>query len=206
MSNNIIHPTAFVDRNVVLGKNNYIGPYCYITGFTTIGNNNRFEAHCSIGTPAEHREYMGNNPEQLSNKVYIGNNNIVREFVTINAGTKTITSIRHNNTLLRGTHIGHDVTMEDNCTLSCNVLIGGHCYLMNGVNLGLGSIVHQFVKIGAYAMIGMGSVVTKNKMIFCGEMWYGNPAKYQSINQIGISRNNITQEQLLELNQRYIKL
>jgi acyl-[acyl carrier protein]--UDP-N-acetylglucosamine O-acyltransferase len=55
-------------------------------------------------------------------------------------------------------------------------------------------------------MIGMGSVVTKNKLIFCGELWYGNPAKYQGMNHIGIARNNITQEQLFELNKQYSKI
>jgi UDP-N-acetylglucosamine acyltransferase len=204
MENNYIHPTAIIGENVTLGEGNYIGAYCNITN-AVIGDNNRFEAYVSIGTQAEHRDYMGND-KLVTKKVLIGDNNIIREFVTINAGTLNPTIIGYKNTLLRGSHIGHDTEIKNNCAISCNVMIGGHCYLMAGVNIGLNAVIHQFTKIGAYAMIGMGSVVTKNKLIFCGELWYGNPAKYQGINNVGLARNNITQEHLFELNKQYTKI
>jgi UDP-N-acetylglucosamine acyltransferase len=127
---NFIHPTAVISDDVTLGHGNYIGPYCYITGKTVIGDNNRFEAYCSIGTPPEHRDHFTNSPFN----VIIGNNNTIREFVTINAGTVRSTVLGNNIVMLRNSHIGHDSIIEDKVNLSCNLLIGGHSYIMEGAN------------------------------------------------------------------------
>jgi len=195
MKNNLIHPTAIIGENVTLGENNYIGPYCYITGDTIIGDNNRFEAYCSIGTPPEHRDYFTNS----AFNVIIGNNNIVREFVTINAGTIRNTILKNNTIILRNSYIGHDSIIENKVNLSCNVLIGGHSYIMEGVNMGLGSICHQFKIIGAYSMIGMGTIVTKNSKIEPGNIYIGSPSRFLKENTIGLERNNINKEYLNNL-------
>ena len=192
---NFIHHTSIIGENVTLGDNNYIGPFCYITGNTTIGNNNRFEAYCSIGTPAEHRDYLYLGDK----KTIIGNSNVFREFITINAGTKNPTIVNNNIIMLRNSHIGHDSTIEDGVNLSCNVLIGGHSYVMRGANFGLGSVCHQFSKIGAYSMIGMGCVVTKKSLIEVGKIYIGSPARFLKDNIIGIQRNNISDIKLQEL-------
>jgi len=195
MKLNYIHPTSIIGPNVMLGNNNYIGPFCYITGDTIIGDNNRFEAYCSIGTPPEHRDYFTSDNQKLT----IGNNNTFREFITINAGTKDITILNNNITILRGSYVGHDCILEDKVNLSCNVLIGGHSYLMEGCNFGLGAICHQFSRIGAYSMVGMGTVITKNTQITPGKIYVGSPAKYLKENLIGLERNNITIDQLKQL-------
>lgn len=202
MKNNIIHPTAIIDNGVIIGENNYIGPYCYITGNTQIGDNNRFEAYCSIGTPPEHRDHFDNHPY----KVIIGNNCTIREFVTINSGTIRNTILGNNIVMLRNSHIGHDSIIEDRVNLSCNVLIGGHSYIMEGVNMGLGSMCHQFSIIGAYSMIGMGAVVVKTNRINPGETYVGNPAKFLKENKIGLARNGVTQEKMSELVTKYFSL
>jgi UDP-N-acetylglucosamine acyltransferase len=80
--------------------------------------------------------------------------------------------------MLRGSHLGHDVMVENNVTISCNVLVGGHSIIGSGANLGLGAILHQFSKIGCYSMIGMGTIVTKKSNIQCFGTYVGNPAKY----------------------------
>jgi len=196
---NLIHATAIIDECVTIGDNNYIGPYCFITGHTVIGNNNRFEAYCSIGSPAEHRDYF----KTITGSTIIGNDNIFREFITVNAGTKNSTIIRNNVTMLRNSHVGHDSFIEDSVTLSCNVLIGGHSYVMEGVNFGLGSICHQFSVIGAYSMIGMGSVITKSSNIEPGNIYIGSPAKLLKPNTIGLERNNIDKNLLIKLNEKY---
>jgi UDP-N-acetylglucosamine acyltransferase len=202
MKENYIHPTATVDNNVELGFNNYIGPYCYITGKTKIGNNNRFEAYCSIGTPSEHRDYFTGSPFG----VIIGNNCTIREYVTINSGTVRDTILWNNVNMLRGSHIGHDSIIEDKANLSCNVLIGGHSHLMEGVNMGLGSMCHQFLVLGAYSMIGMGGVVVKTSEIHPGEIYVGNPVKFLKENKIGLNRNNIDSAKLTELTNKYFAL
>jgi len=199
---NQIHPTAIVGENVTLGYGNYIGPYCYITENTIIGNNNRFEAYCSIGTPPEHREYFDNSPFG----VIIGDNNTIREFVTINAGTVRNTVLGNNIVMLRNSHIGHDSIIEDKANLSCNVLIGGHSHIMEGANLGLGAMCHQFLVIGAYSMIGMGGVVVKSSVVQPGEIHVGNPVKFLKENKIGLQRNNIDSNKLLELTNRYFSV
>lgn len=172
---NFIHPTAIVGENVQLGNNNYIGAYCNIVGDTIIGDNNRFEAYCSIGTYPEHRTYF---EKQIKTRVVIGNNNVFREFVTINAGTIQDTIVEDYVWMLRGSHVGHDALIRSFCTLSCNVLIGGHSLLGRWVNMGLGSICHQYSIIGSGAMIGMGCIITKKTPVKPFETHVGNPAKY----------------------------
>jgi len=199
---NFIHATAIIGENVTLGYENYIGPYCYITENTVIGNNNRFEAYCSIGTPPEHRDHFTDSPFN----VIIGDNNTIREFVTINAGTVRNTILGNDIVMLRNSHIGHDSIIEDKANLSCNVLIGGHSHIMEGANLGLGAMCHQFLVIGAYAMIGMGGIVVKSSVIQPGEIHVGNPVKFLKENKIGLQRNNIDSNKLLELTNRYFLL
>lgn len=201
--NNFIHNTAIIGSDVkIIGTNNYIGPYCIIQGNTTIGSNNRFEAYCSIGSSAEHRDYF----YSTDGVVIIGDNNVFREYVTVNSGTVRATTLGSNIIMLRNSHIGHDSIVEDNVNLSCNVLIGGHSYIMKGANFGLGSICHQFSKIGAYSMIGMGSIITKTREVKPGQIVVGSPATYIKMNEVGLQRNNITSEQLKIYEELYEKL
>ena len=191
---NQIHPTAHIGENVVLGKNNYIGPNCYIIGDTSIGDGNRFEAFCSIGTIAE--DYHAN--VHISD-LFIGNNNVFREFTTVNAGTVRSTIIGSEVKMLRGSHVGHDAIIDNHVVLSCNVLIGGHSMVYKGANLGLGAIIHQLTKVGHYAMVGMGAIVTKSSNIEPGGIYFGNPAKYVRENTIGLERFNISEDEITRL-------
>lgn len=196
---NYIHPTSIIDPSVVLGDNNYIGPFCYITGNTTIGDNNRFEAYCSIGTPAEHRDHFTSD----KGKTIIGNNNIIREFVTIHSGTITSTVLKDQITILNHSHIAHDTYIENKAIISANVTFAGHCHVMEGANVAMGSICHQFQIIGAYSMVGMGSVVTKKTNIEPGKIYIGSPSKFLKLNNIGLERNNITPKKLSEFVEHY---
>lgn len=200
--NNFIHNTAIIEPTVILGDNNYIGPFCHITGNTVIGNNNRFESYCSIGSPAEHRDYFFD----TTSKLRIGNNNIIREFVTIHAGTTAETQLNNNIILLNHSHIAHDVYIENNVTISAGVTFAGHCYVMEGANVAMGSLIHQFQVIGAYSMTGMGSVVTKTTPIEPGGIYIGAPAKFLKKNTVGLERNNITTQTIEQLIRKYYKI
>jgi UDP-N-acetylglucosamine acyltransferase len=191
---NQIHPTAFIGEDVILGENNYIGPNCYIVGDTSIGNGNRFEAFCSIGTIGE--DYHN---DVKKSDLFIGNNNIFREFTTVNVGTLRSTIVSSNIKMLRGSHVGHDAIIDNDVVISCNVLIGGFSMVYKGANLGLGAIVHQMTKIGHYAMVGMGAIVTKSSNIEPGGIYFGNPAKYVRDNQIGLERHNISADEINRL-------
>jgi len=199
-SNNYIHPTAIVGLNVRLGKNNYIGAFCYITGDTVIGDNNRFEAYCSIGTEPEHREYFG----KPNKGVIIGDNNTFREYVTVNAGCEKPTILKNNIIMLKGSHIGHDSTINDNCTLTCHVVIAGHCLLGKYVNMGLGSVCHQFTKIGSGCMIGMKTIITKKTNPKCFGLYVGEPAR--CIKQNEHLKSKFTEEEIQEMIEEFEKM
>lgn len=199
---NRIHQTAIIGPSVEMGIGNYVGPYCVISGNTKIGNNNRFEGYCSIGTPPEHRDYF----TIEDNKTVIGDNNTIREFTTIHSGTISDTRIGSYITILNHSHIAHDCYIEDNVVISANVTLAGHCYVMEGANIALGCLVHQFQVIGAYSMLGMGSIVTKPSRIEPGNIYIGSPAKLLKPNHVGLQRANINKETLALLSDKFYKL
>jgi UDP-N-acetylglucosamine acyltransferase len=132
MANNIIHPTAIIGDNVILGDNNYIGAYCI------------------IGDTAEHKKYW----DKPKGKVYIGNNNIITGLVTIDAGTEEATYIGDDCFIMKHSHIGHDCTIYSNVTISCGAKIGGHSIIKSNSNIGLNAVLHQFSIIQEGCMIG----------------------------------------------------
>jgi UDP-N-acetylglucosamine acyltransferase len=158
MANNIIHPTAIIGKNVILGDNNYIGAYCI------------------IGDPAEHKKHW----DEEKGKVYIGNNNIITGLVTIDAGTKDITFIGNNCFIMKHAHIGHDCLIQDNVTISCGAKIGGHSIIKNNSNIGLNAVLHQFSIIEQGCMIGASAFFKGQTKEF--SKYAGVPAKYLSPN------------------------
>lgn len=184
----VVHSTAVIGPQVVLEDGVFVGPYCNVQGRTIIGAGTRLEAFCSIGTPAEHKDFF-----ETEGAVRIGHDCVIREFVTINAGTEKTTEVGDRVVFLKGAHVGHDSAVASDCTVSCNVLVGGHCHLMEGANLGLGAILHQFSIIGAFAMVGMGAVVTKRSKIYPGLVYAGNPAKFIKKNHVGLSREGVSE-------------
>jgi UDP-N-acetylglucosamine acyltransferase len=199
-SSNYIHQTAIVDSSVVMGKNNFIGPFTTIGPDVEIGDGNRFESYCSIGSPPEHKQFF----KSSDNKgVKIGSNNTFREFVTVNAGAFRRTEIGDGCIMLRGSHHSHDSIMENLVTLSCNVLIGGHGHVMEGANVGLGAITHQYQVIGAYCILGMGTIVPKGIDLLPGYKFVGNPARMLSRNEVGLERAGVTEEKLMEHQMRF---
>lgn len=174
---------SFIHESAKIGKGVYIGPFCLIGPNVTIGEGTRIEGHSSIGTRPEHKSFWA---DDSLHGVSIGKNCIIREFTTINSGTNRKTKVGDNVVLLRGSHVGHDAIVSDKANISCNVLLGGHSFVGEGANLGLGAIVHQFRAIGPYSMTGMGSVVTRDVVPF--SKTFGSPAKYQGVNKVGVER------------------
>jgi len=199
---NFIHPTAILGDGVEMGNNNYIGPYCVFENTVVIGSGNRFESHVVIGSNAEKHGYFKGNGRGVN----IGHNSIFREFVTVNCGTTEDTIVGNNVIMLRNSYLGHDSIIENNSVLSCNVLIGGHSYLMEGCNMALGSICHQYSVIGAYSMCGMGCIINKSSRIEPGNIYVGNPCRFLKINKIGLERNEINFERLFYEEERYFNI
>lgn len=201
---NFFHETVVVASTigglgVRIGTGNYFGPYMVISEGVVIGNENRFEGHSSIGSPAEHKSYL---PTHIG-YVTIGDRNIIKEFVTVNRPTTDKTVIGNGCYIMARAHVSHDTILENGVTLSDNVLLGGHSHVMAGATLGLGAIVHQYQVIGTYAMIGMGSVITKGLDVLPGRTYAGNPAKFLGRNTIGIARAGVSPEHLDFLTREY---
>ncbi|TDC64629.1 UDP-N-acetylglucosamine acyltransferase [Micromonospora sp. KC207] len=186
---NRIHPTAVVGADVELGDDNVVGPYSVVVGPCRIGNGNWFAPHVVIGTPAEYRgrpHPAAWDGESDGAGVVIGDNNILREFVTVNQGTEETTRIGDDCYLLARSHVGHDCLVDDGVTLTDAVHLGGHTHVWSWANVGMGTVVHQRTQIGPGAMIGMGSAVRRTVEPFT--IAVGNPARVTGVNRVGLSR------------------
>lgn len=211
---NTIHSTAIIGDEVKLGENNTVGPNVVIMGKITIGNNNhfgvntmitnnviigndnRFVGSASIGSLGE----MGSKGDIFleNGNVVIGNNNVVREFVTINSPVRReTTSIGNNGYFMARTHIPHDADVRNNVVMATNSLIGGGTIVYDNAYIGLGSITHQWTDIGESAMIGLQAAVTKHVPPFCTIT--GVPAKILKLNRTGLERRGFTAEILDEV-------
>ena len=186
---NKIHPTAVIDATVQLGSGNTVGPYAVILGNVIIGDDNWIGPHVAIGTPGEMRggthvaSWLG---EPDTSTIRIGNRNVIREFTTVQSGHVVGTQIGDDCYIMTKSHVPHDAILGNSVTVSCSVMIGGHTVVQDGANLGLGAVVHQQLVIGKRAMVGMGSVVTRNIAPY--SMNYGNPCRSHGGNVIGMQR------------------
>ena len=198
--NNIIGPNVVIQGNVTIGDDNLIGVNTIISNNVIIGNGNKFTGAASLGSLGE----MGTKGDiYLENgKVIIGNNNVIREFVTINSPVrKETTSIGDNCYFMARTHIPHDADIRNNVVMATNSLIGGGSIIYNNAYIGLGAIVHQWTDVGESAMIGLQSAVTKHVPPFCTIT--GVPAKILKLNRTGLERRGFASEILDEIEQNF---
>ncbi len=212
MTNNI-HKTAIIEGNVKLGNNVEVGPYCvimgnveigdntkiiaqaHISGNTKIGKNNKIYPFASIGTAPQDLKY--NNEEVF---LEIGDNNTIREHVTINPGTITgakYTRIGNNCLLMIGAHIAHDCEVGNNVILANNATLAGHVKVGDSAIIGGLSAIHQFVRIGAHAMVG-GMSGIESDVIPYGNA-FGERANLNGLNLIGLKRRNFSRETIHSL-------
>jgi len=156
IDSNRIHKTALIGNNVKLGTGNKIG------AFAVIGSDG---------------EIRGTKDKQFKGTIEIGNNNVISELVTIQApeqeGSKT--TIGSDCIIMAHSHIGHDATIEDDVEISTGTVICGHCVIKKGARIKVKSSIRNRATVGECAIIGMGSVVTKD--IPANTTVYGNPAK-----------------------------
>jgi len=175
---NHINPDARVSPNVIMGKGNRIMEGAIIRDGVQLGDNNYIGPYCIIGDAPEKVGYF-----DRPNKVLIGSNNRFTKQCTIDAGTDGITIIKNNVIMLKGAHLGHDARLNDRVVLSCNVLVGGHTVVGTGVNMGLGSVVHQRLEIPEYCMIGMNATITKKTVMSPYRKLAGTPARDMGSNK-----------------------
>lgn len=198
---NRIHPTAIIGEGVELGAGNVIGPYTVIVGPAVIGDQNWIGPHVTIGTPAEDRggphpaaweDPPAGIPDADGHGVVIGSGNRIREYVSVHQGTRRSTRIGDGCYLLRSSHAGHDVLLDDRVTLACAVQLGGHTHVWSDANIGMSATVHQYSRIGPGAMVGMSAAVRREVGAFTVSV--GNPARVSGVNVVGLSRLGCSDE------------
>ena len=203
---NNIHATALVHKNAKLGEGVTVGPYSVIgenvvigegtkvhahvvlNGHTAIGRNNEIFEFTVIGNPGQDRHYKNE-----KSYVEIGDNNIIRESVTINiaTGEGNTTKIGNNCFLMATAHVGHNAVVSDNVTLVNGVGLGGYVLVEEKVFVGAFSPVHQFCRLGALAMIAISSPIEKDVAPYT--LGAGNPFTIFGLNKVGLERNNVPQ-------------
>lgn len=213
---NEIHPTAIVSDQAQLGNNNTIAPYAVIEANTVIGDGNSIGAHAVIksrtriandNTIAEHA-VLGGLPQDLGfterdTDVEIGSGNVLREGVTINRATKdnNATRLGDNNYLMALVHIGHDCQLGNHIVIAPSTGIGGHVHIADRAFISGGVMVHQFARIGSYAMIGGNSKITQDALPFM--MTDGVPATVRGLNLVGLKRAGLRRDDIRALKEAY---
>ncbi len=186
-----IEPFVTINSDVIIGNNCWIGPYATIMDGSRIGNNCKIFPGAVVGAIPQDLKYAGEN-----SLLEIGDNTTVREFATLNRGTKATmtTKIGSNCLLMAYSHVAHDCIIGDNVILANNVNLAGHVTIEDYAIIGGLSAVHQFVKIGGHSMIGGGSLVMKDVPPFAKAA--REPLSYEGVNSIGLRRRGFTKEQI----------
>lgn len=214
-----IHPTAIVQEFCEISPEALIGPFCvigphtrigagtvldshvYVHGWTTIGERCRFYSHTSVGTDPQDLKYKGE-----TTYLEIGNDNIFREFVSLNRGTRGgrgVTVLGNNNFLMAYSHIAHDCIVGSHIIMANAATLAGHVSVGDHSTIGAFSAVHQFCRVGPHAFIGGFSVITRDALPFIKTVGQRNEAKIYGINSIGLRRKGFPEQSILELKQVY---
>ena len=216
----MINNSSVIDKKAKISKNVKIGPFCFvgpnvelaenvelvsnvhIEGNTKIGKGTRIFPFACIGTQPQDLKFKGE-----KNYLVIGENNLIREYVTINPGTEgggSKTTIGNNCLFMISSHIAHDCTVGNNVIIANNVPLGGHVTIEDSVIIGGNSAVQQFTRIGRLAMIGGMTGVLKDVIPF--GLSIGNRNYLQGLNLIGLRRKKYDNKTIMELDKAYKKI
>jgi len=212
-----IHPTAIVEDGAQLGDGVRIGPYScvgrdvvlgdgvtllshvVVAGRTAIGHGTRIFPFASIGHAPQDLKY-----DDEPSRLVIGSDNIIREHVTMNPGTRgggMVTEVGNNGLFMVGSHVAHDCRVGDHAVLANNATLGGHVVVGEYAIIGGLSAVHQFVRIGGHAMIG-GMSGVENDVIPYGSV-AGDRARLSGLNVVGLKRRDFTRDVIHALRTAY---
>jgi UDP-N-acetylglucosamine acyltransferase len=215
-----VHPTAIVAPGAKLGTGVSIGPYCVvganvllgdgvelvshvaIDGHTSIGRDTKIYSFASLGTPPQHLKYAGE-PTRLE----IGEANVIREHVTMNTGTAQgggVTKVGDRNFFMVNTHVAHDCHVGSQVVMANNAVLGGHVTVGDYAVFGGNCAIHQFVRIGRYAMITGVSGVADDVIPY----GYAYPlfnvrATLAGLNLVGLKRRGVSREHIHTLRTAY---
>ena len=194
-----VGPYSVIGDHVTIGRDTIIGPHVVIEGHTQIGERNSINPFTSIGLPPQDIGYRGEDT-----RLVIGNDNVIREYVTINRATvkeNWETVIGNQNYIMAYAHIAHDCILGDNVIMSNVATLGGHITIGNHAVIGGLVAVHQFVRIGSFSFLGGKSGVDRDVPPFM--ITAGPRAKLYGINRKGLSRMGFSQESIDGLKKAY---
>ncbi|MGH9459068.1 MAG: acyl-ACP--UDP-N-acetylglucosamine O-acyltransferase [Thermoanaerobaculia bacterium] len=196
----VVGPYAIVEAAVTIGAGTVVGPHVRIEGPTTIGERNRFAGHSSIGSPPQDLKFKGEHTE-----LRIGNDNVFREFVTLNRGTVGgggLTTIGSRNFMMAYAHVAHDCHVGDDTIFANAATLAGHVEVGDFATIGAFSAVHQFCRVGDHAFMGGFTVATQDVLPFVKTV--GNrPAKTYGVNTIGLERKGFSKDTIEALQKAY---
>ena len=213
----MIHNSSIIDKKAEISNKVKIGPFCnvgpnvklkdgvelisnvHIEGNTEIGRGTKIFPFASIGTQPQDLKFKGE-----KNNLIIGENNLIREYVTINPGTEgggSTTIIGNNCLFMISSHIAHDCKIGNNVIIANNVPLGGHVTIEDSVVIGGNSAVQQFTRIGRLAMIGGMTGVLKDVIPF--GLSIGNRNFLQGLNLIGLRRHKYDNQKIMGLDRAY---
>jgi UDP-N-acetylglucosamine acyltransferase len=195
-----VGPFAVIGPDVRIGAGTLIGPHVRISGPTEIGERNKFVGSCSIGTDPQDLKFGGE-----KTRLVIGDENVVREFVTISRGTVGgggITTVGSKNLLMAYTHIAHDCHVGSSVIFANNGTLAGHVEVGDFSTIGAFTAVHQFCRVGRHAFLGGDTIVTQDALPFVKTVG-SRPAKTYGINTIGLERKGFSKETIAALKKSY---
>jgi len=199
----IIEPGAELEEGVLVGAYAYIGAqvkiakgtvvmhHATVDGATTMGNDNEVHPYAYVGGKTHDLKYKGGCPG-----LSIGNRNVFREFTTVHCATieDTFTIVGDHNLLLAYSHIGHECLVGNHLVMSSHAALGGHVQIGDRVNIGWGAGLHQFCRVGDYAMVGAASKVVQDVPPYM--IADGSPAMVRTTNKIGLERAGFSPEDI----------
>lgn len=211
-----IHSTAIVSNKAKLGENVEVGPYSIINDGVVIGSGSRIGSHVliegktTIGMNCQifKGAVIGSRPQDLKFKggnvfLEIGDNNIIREYCTLNPGTEegTKTTLGSGNLLMAYSHVAHDCRIGDNCVFANNATLAGHVIVEDKAVIGGLVAIHQFVRVGTLSIIGGCSKVVHDIPPY--STCDGHPALVYGLNLVGLRRNKLTKESISLLDKAF---
>jgi UDP-N-acetylglucosamine acyltransferase len=184
-----IGPYSIVDAGVSIGDGTSVGAHCLLTGKTTLGRRNRVFTGAVLGSEPQDVKYHGE-----ETFLEIGDDNVIREYVTVNPGTGegTKTVIGNDNWLMIQAHVGHNCAIDNHVKLANGVMLGGHVHIEDYATIGGGTPVHQFVRVGCHAMVGGGFRVVQDVVPYM--IGGDEPLRIFGVNQVGLERNHVPKD------------
>lgn len=194
-----VGPYAVIGPKVCIGKGTRVGPHAVIEGNTTIGRYNRIFQFASVGAMPQDRKYRGE-----ESTLIIGDHNTIREFATLNPGTRgggMVTRVGDHNLFMVYSHVAHDCQIGNHTVLANSANLAGHVVLEDYVIVGALVGIHQFVRVGESAILGAGAMVSLDVPPYCTAT--GDRAHLFGLNLVGLKRRSFSAHQIAELKKAY---